>query len=145
MSLRPWHGRRVHLPKGDWIRRTRIAAGGFQALSRLKGLLHPRHGLVTFQYLSHRMLRWIVTPGLWVAMLFSNLALLQQPFYRVTMALQVAFYALGLGGYMAAVRGWRARWLQVPFYVCLLNAAALVGGFRCLTGRQSVLWQKARR
>lgn len=130
--------------QGDWIRRTRIAAGGFQAFSRLRRLSHPRHGLVSFQYLSHRMLRWIVTPGLWVLMLLSNLALLRYPFYSCTMALQVLFYGLGLVGYAATRRGWRVWWLQMPFYVCLLNAAALVGGYRYLTGRQSVLWQKAR-
>jgi len=130
--------------QGDWIRRTRIAAGGFQAFARLRGLLHPRHGLATFQYLSHRVLRWIVTPSLWVLMILTNLGLLGHPFYDCTMALQVLFYGLAVAGYIAARRRWRVRWLQMPFYVCLLNAAALVGGFRYLTGRQSVLWQKAR-
>ena len=130
--------------QGDWIRRTRIAAGGFQAFSRLRGLLDPRHGMVTFQYFSHRMLRWIVTPGLWVLMFFSNLGLLGRPFFDCTMALQVLFFGLALAGYAATRRGWRIWWLQMPFYVCLLNAAALVGGYRYLTGRQSVLWHKAR-
>lgn len=130
--------------RGDWIRRTRIAAGGYQAFVRLRGLLHPRHGLVAFQYLSHRILRWIVTPGLWVLMLLSNLGLLRHPFYGCTMVLQALFYGVALAGYVAARRGWRVRGLQVPFYICLLNAAALVGGCRYLTGRQSVLWQKAR-
>jgi hypothetical protein len=31
-----------------------------------------------------------------------------------------------------------------PFYVVMLNAAALVGGWRFLRGRQSAVWQKVR-
>jgi len=130
--------------KGEWTRRTRNVAGGFQAFTRLPGLLDPRNGLVTLQYLSHRMLRWIITPSLWVLMLASNLVLLAHPLYRFTLILQTLFYGLAGAGYLAARRGLRVRWLQMPFYVCLLNAAALVGGFRYFTGRQSVLWQKAR-
>jgi hypothetical protein len=35
-------------------------------------------------------------------------------------------------------------WLLAPFYICLLNAAALAGGWRFLLGRQSVIWHKVR-
>src|SRR5690606_35873559 len=38
-------------------RRARIAAGNFQALSRLRGLLHPARGFVAFAFLSHKVLR----------------------------------------------------------------------------------------
>jgi biofilm PGA synthesis N-glycosyltransferase PgaC len=130
--------------RGEWTRRTRNVAGGFQAFARLPGMLDPRKGLVAFQYLSHRMLRWLLTPSLWVLMLVSNLALFRYPLYRWTLAAQALFYALAVAGYVAARRGVRMRWLQMPFYVCLLNAAALVGGFRYIAGRQSVLWRKAR-
>lgn len=47
---------------GDWQRRTRISAGGFQAIGRLPNLLNPTKGWVAWQYLSHRVLRWAATP-----------------------------------------------------------------------------------
>ncbi|MCK5101993.1 MAG: glycosyltransferase family 2 protein, partial [Cyclobacteriaceae bacterium] len=40
-------------------RKIRIAAGGIQSIVRLKELLNPfKYGIITFQYISHRVLRW---------------------------------------------------------------------------------------
>jgi biofilm PGA synthesis N-glycosyltransferase PgaC len=40
-------------------RKVRIAAGGIQSIVRLKALLNIfRYGLLSFQYISHRVLRW---------------------------------------------------------------------------------------
>jgi len=130
--------------RGEWIRRTRNVAGGFQAFFRLPGLLHPKRGLAAFQYISHRMLRWIVTPSLFVLLFLSNLGLAHYPFYRFTLLLQAAFYALALIGFLRARRGRRLGPLRLPFYISMLNAAALVGGYRYLRGKQSVTWRKAR-
>lgn len=129
----------------EWGRRTRMAAGGWQSLRQLSGMLRTPHKLLTFQYLSHRMIRWIVTPTLFVLLLASNLLLASaHPFYAITLIAQGMFYSLaGLGWWLAA-RGRRIGWLLAPFYVCLLNAAALAGGWRHLRGRQSVVWRKVR-
>ncbi|MBR2018717.1 MAG: glycosyltransferase family 2 protein, partial [Prevotella sp.] len=44
-------------------RKRRIAAGGLQSIWRLKRMLNPlRHPTATFQYISHRVLRWSITP-----------------------------------------------------------------------------------
>ena len=129
---------------GDWRRRTRIAAGGFQAIGRLRGLLSPRHGVVSWQYCSHRVLRWAVTPFMLPIAFVLNAALVSAPFYRLLFIAQVAFYAAALLGY-ALTR--RRRWngpLHAVFYFCLGNAAALVGFWRFITGSQPVTWEKAR-
>ena len=44
-------------------RKVRIAAGGLQSIWRLRELLNIfKYGIVSFQYVSHRVLRWSVTP-----------------------------------------------------------------------------------
>ena len=44
-------------------RKRRIAAGGLQSIWWLRHMLNPfRQPLVTFQYISHRVLRWSITP-----------------------------------------------------------------------------------
>ncbi len=44
-------------------RKKRIAAGGLQSVWRLRKLLNPfRYGVLWFQYVSHRVLRWTLTP-----------------------------------------------------------------------------------
>ena len=130
--------------RGEWVRRTRIAAGGLQAFFRLPGMLHPRLGLSAFQYISHRMLRWILTPSLFLLLLLASLGLVGFAFYRFSLLLQLLFYALAVVGFVRAGRGRGLGIYKVPFYVALLNAAALVGGYRYLRGKQPVTWLKAR-
>ncbi|HKK09699.1 MAG TPA: glycosyltransferase family 2 protein, partial [Bacteroidales bacterium] len=49
--------------KEELKRKVRISAGGFQSIVRLKELLNPfKYGILTFQYISHRVLRWAVAP-----------------------------------------------------------------------------------
>src|SRR5690606_11301234 len=47
----------------EWKRKVRICAGGFQAMQKLLFLLNPfRYGVLSFQYFSHRVLRWTLAP-----------------------------------------------------------------------------------
>lgn len=58
-------------------RKVRIAAGGLQSIWRLRELLNPfRYGMLTFQYVSHRVLRWSLAPVLLFALLPLNIAIL---------------------------------------------------------------------
>jgi len=129
---------------GDWRRRTRIAAGGFQAMVRLRSLLNPAHGLVAWQYCSHRVLRWAVTPFLLPVIYGLNLLLVGQPLYRFLFLVQTAFYAAALLGYGLTRLGIRGGPLHSVFYFCFANAAALAGFWRYLAGTQPVTWAKAR-
>ena len=130
--------------RAEWTRRTRMAAGGWQSFFQLPGMLRHENGLLTFQYISHRMLRWMVTPSLCLLLFLANLGLIWSPVYASMLGVQLAFYALAGLGWFLAWRGRRAGWVAAPFYVCMLNAAALAGGWRFLRGRQSVVWDKAR-
>ena len=47
----------------EFKRKIRIAAGGVQSIFRLKSLLNPfRFGLFSWQYFSHKVLRWTLAP-----------------------------------------------------------------------------------
>ncbi len=129
--------------EGEWRRRVRMAAGGFQAIGRLEEMLNPLRGLAAIQYLSHKVLRWLA-PFFMIAAFATNLGLLQLPFYRWTMIAQAMFYALALLGHGlqgAGVRWWPA---QVPFYFCFANAASLMGFVRYVRKTQPVTWAKSR-
>jgi len=129
---------------GDWRRRTRIAAGGFQSIVRLRKLLSPAHGLVAWQYVSHRVLRWAVTPFLLPLVYAFNALLIGQRLYGVLFLAQTVFYVLALIGYGLTHRGIRGGPLHAAFYFCFANAAALAGFWRYVTRRQPVTWEKAR-
>lgn len=127
----------------EWERRARNCAGGFQSIGRLEGLFSPRHAFVTFQFLSHKVLRWLA-PFLMALAWLSTLALSSSVIYRWFFGLQTAFLTLALLGGLLAVKGWQWRPLWLLFYFCFANATALGGFWRYVTGWQSATWKKVR-
>ncbi len=132
----------------EWKRKVRICAGGFQAMGRLQYLLNPfRYGILTFQYISHRVLRWTLAPLALPLVFASNiaLALSANPYYALMFTLQVMFYAFGLVGYILRNQPIAIRGFFVPYYFCVMNAAVYAGLARFLRGKQSVVWERAQR
>ncbi|MDX2245403.1 MAG: glycosyltransferase family 2 protein [Bacteroidia bacterium] len=129
-------------------RKVRISAGGLQAVWRLRSLLNPfRYGILTFQYVSHRVLRWTLAPIGLLVVFFSNLLLAGQgePLYQWLIAGQILFYLAAVAGYLLENRRIRLKLLFVPFYFCLMNYAVFAGFVRLIRGKQSVIWEKAAR
>lgn len=132
----------------EWKRKVRIAAGGFQAIVKLKGLLNFfRYGIISFQYISHRVLRWTLAPLALLTVLISNiiLATTGDVLYQGLLAAQILFYALALLGYVFRNKGVTIKGFFVPFYFIVMNLSVYKGFFRFLFGKQSVIWEKARR
>lgn len=133
-------------------RKVRIAAGGLQSIARLLPLLNPlKYGVFTFQYISHRVLRWTLTPVLLFALLPLNIVLLFSPerplLYAVIWFLQALFYLAGSWGAYLAGKNIKQKYLFAPYYFLFMNANVL-RGFRYLyrrKGEQSGAWEKAKR
>ncbi|HEY9723689.1 MAG TPA: glycosyltransferase family 2 protein [Oscillatoriaceae cyanobacterium] len=129
----------------EFKRKVRICAGGWQAVIRLWPLLTPRYGLIAFQYVSHRVLRWVVVPFLLPLILLLNVALASQAPYGVLLAGQLLFYVLSALGFALERHGRKWKPAYLPFYFCFLNVAAILGAWRYWTRTQSVTWEKVRR
>lgn len=126
-------------------RKIRIAAGGWQAMSRLGGaLFYLKQPLLSFAYISHRVLRWSVTPLALLFLIPLNLLLIEQPFYRVLFAGQVLFYLLAWKGYLDDSKGIKSKFF-VPYYFFIMNYAVIAGFFRFIKGSQSAKWERAKR
>lgn len=100
-------------------RKVRISAGGLQSVWRLRGLLNMfRYGILSFQYISHRVLRWTLTPLVLFALLPLNLLLAcaGHTLYTGILALQLAFYLMGYLGYKMEQQNLRNKLLFVPYY-----------------------------
>ncbi|MFD0793802.1 glycosyltransferase family 2 protein [Mucilaginibacter litoreus] len=130
-------------------RKIRIAAGGMQSVLRLKSLLFStKYPLLSFQYVSHRVLRWTVTPFFLLLAFLLNLVMVINGttwFYQLLFAGQVVFYCLALLGYMMEKRQIRIKALFIPYYFCIMNYAVLAGIIRYFTKKQSSIWEKAQR
>ena len=117
-------------------RKVRIAAGGLQSVWRLRALLNPlRYGVFSFQYISHRVLRWSLTPVL-LFLLFplntiliftSNTPLL----YAVIWLLQALFYFMASWGHYLSAKHIKNKILFVPYYFLFMNIN-VVRGFNYL-------------
>lgn len=131
-------------------RKVRIAAGGFQSMARLTALLNPfRHGWLTFEYVSHRVMRWAVTPLCLPLILLLSLGLVlrggEHPAWTILLVAQLLFYGAAWLGYGLEKRQLRWKLLFIPFYFTFMNACALAGLVRYLRGNQSGTWEKVRR
>ncbi len=135
--------------KDEQKRKIRISAGGFQAMYMLSGLLNIfKYGKLSFQYISHRVLRWSVTPVCLLALFPLNVvlvALRSGVLYDILLLMQLGFYFSGLMGWFFAARNVKVKALYVPYYFLFMNISVLWGFKRFLKGQQSVLWEKAAR
>lgn len=134
--------------KEEMKRKVRISAGGFQSIARLKPLLNPlKYGMLSFQYISHRVLRWAVNPFLLIALIPINFALMVGfgGIYTALFWAQVLFYGMTFLNWYFESKNLRIKLLFVPFYFSMMNLAAILGFFRYVRGQQSVLWERASR
>ncbi|TWR31468.1 glycosyltransferase family 2 protein [Mucilaginibacter pallidiroseus] len=130
-------------------RKIRIAAGGIQSIIWLKSLLLPfKYPILSFQYISHRVLRWTVTPFFMILAFVLNILIIAQSFswlYMLLLVGQVMFYASAFLGLILEKRQLRVKVLFIPYYFCVMNYAVLAGIIRYFTKKQSAVWEKAQR
>ena len=133
-------------------RKVRIAAGGLQSVWRLRTLLNPlRYGTFCFQYISHRVLRWSLTPVLLFSLLPLNTILIfttDSPlFYAVIWLLQTLFYLMASWGYYLSKKRIKNKILFIPYYFLFMNIN-VIRGFSYLykrRGQTNGAWEKAQR
>jgi poly-beta-1,6-N-acetyl-D-glucosamine synthase len=130
--------------KDEFKRRTRIAAGGFQSIIMLKKLFNFfAYRILSFQFISHRVLRWAVVPFILPLVFALNFILSTNTFYQILLILQILFYTLSLGGLLLELKNIKIKMLNIPFVFVMMNYSAYIGLKRFITGEQSVIWDKA--
>ncbi len=139
--------------KEELKRKIRISAGGIQSIIRLKKLLNIfKYGMLSFQYISHRVLRWSLAPISLLLLLPVNLwlSIMQDgpiglSFFSILFWLQVAFYIAALVGWFLENRQIKIKLLFVPYYFFIMNLSVYLGFMRFVKGKQSVKWERAKR
>lgn len=133
-------------------RKIRIAAGGLQSIQRLRPhlLSNPFHlATLKFQYLSHRVLRWSVTPVLLFLLFPLNLLLTVypafSPFYCTILILQALFYLLASLGYRMQKKHIRIKLLFIPYYFLFMNLNVLKAFGYLRKNKGNGAWEKAQR
>jgi poly-beta-1,6-N-acetyl-D-glucosamine synthase len=142
--------------KEELKRKIRISAGGLQAVWRLRSLLNPiKYGVLSFQYWSHRVLRWTLAPLALPLILLFNWLILRGPensaensgmtMYNVLFWAQIVFYAAAILGWIFEQMKLKVKAFYVPYYFCMMNYSVYRGLGRLIAGSQSVVWEKSKR
>jgi len=138
--------------KEELKRKIRISAGGIQSVVRLRSLLNIfKYGKLSFQYISHRVLRWTITPLCLLLLLPTGWLLAAKEglfdlgFYSSLFWLQILFYAAALTGWFLENRETRIKLLFVPYYFFIMNLSVFLGFFRYINKTQTVNWDRAKR
>ncbi|OFX78869.1 MAG: glycosyl transferase [Bacteroidetes bacterium GWE2_39_28] len=136
--------------KEEEKRKVRISAGGIQSVLRLAPLLNIfKYHIFTFQYISHRVLRWTITPVLLFALFPMNLSIVLMggsSVYTLFLVLQVLFYLGAIIGKIMADRKIKNKILYIPYYFLFMNLNVL-GGIVYLIKRKrgDGTWEKSKR
>jgi cellulose synthase/poly-beta-1,6-N-acetylglucosamine synthase-like glycosyltransferase len=123
-------------------RRVRTIGGNFQLLARERWLMNPLQNPLWLETMSHKALR-LLLPLLLMVALVTNAILLDRPLFQWLMAAQVAFYGAALAGFVYRRSEHRPLVLSVPYTMCLMSWATVLGFSRFLTARQCVTWERS--
>ena len=131
-------------------RKVRIAAGGLQSIARLLPLWNIfKFPVFSFQYISHRVLRWSLTPVL-LFLLFPLNAYLAvsssyPALYQGLFALQVVFYTAAALGFYYQNRKIKVKLFFIPMYFVFMNWNVLRAVPYLMKNRGKGAWEKAKR
>ena len=141
--------------KEELKRKIRISAGGLQAVWRLRDLLNPfKYGVLSFQYWSHRVLRWTLSPlalplifglNFWLILRGPQNENSSFTIYDFLFWAQVVFYASAILGWIFEQMKLKVKAFYVPYYFCMMNYSVYRGLGRLIAGSQSVVWEKSKR
>jgi cellulose synthase/poly-beta-1,6-N-acetylglucosamine synthase-like glycosyltransferase len=130
-------------------RKRRIAAGGLQSVWWLRTLMNPfKHPKTSFFFVSHRVLRWSITPFALMALIPLNVALVFMKaggIYTTIWILQILFYFCAFFGYWLSTKGRKNKLLYVPYYFLFMNMNVFRGINYLRSHRNSGTWEKAKR
>lgn len=127
----------------EFRRRMRVSAGAVQSIK--EGAWPPWwRPIEVWQYLSHKVLRWL-GPVWLLLLLISNCMLWKQgPFYQATLIAQVTVYLLA-GLATLSVQFRETRLGGIPFYFTISHVAMAIGLIKGLFNRQRVTWNRTER
>src|SRR5438445_4459479 len=123
--------------------RVRVITNGLLGILMMRELLKFwKYPWVSFQLLSHKVLRWMI-PIFLVLLFLADAVLAGRPLFQFLFLLQVLFYGFAIASMLIPFhRLWKP--LGIPFYFCSMNAAVLFSGLELCKGNKHATWETVR-
>lgn len=131
---------------GEYRRKVRVTTRGLNCVWQQRALLNPlRYGSVSWQLLSHKVLRRLMALPLLVTAVTAPLLWRQGWLYRLAALGQLGLHGTALVGWLAQQRGRRpAKLLSLPTHFDMVNLATLVALKNLATGVRFDVWTAER-
>ena len=107
-----------------------------------------KYPILSFQFISHRILRWTLSPLCIVLLFISNALIVIRNgnlFYTIFFLLQLAFYLLAVIGWRYAHKNITVKALYLPYYFLFMNVSVYMGFYKFIRKKQQAIWEKANR
>ncbi len=130
----------------EFGRKVRVIIRAWRAFIFMRELLNPfRYKFYAIQLFSHKVLRYLVVFPLLILFFVSPFLWSAGLIYQMATIAQVGFYSCALLGLLLNETRFRQmKFLTIPFYFCMVNAAALVAIIKVLRGQQIKHWEPQR-
>lgn len=130
-------------------RKIRIAAGGIQSLFLLRTLLNPfKHPKTWIQYVSHRVLRWTISPIALFCLLPLNIYIATinlGEVYNYLLVVQILIYLLAVIGKLNENNKIKNKLFFVPYYFLFMNFCVFEGFVYLNNQKGKGYWEKSKR
>ncbi|NPV12095.1 MAG: glycosyltransferase family 2 protein [Ignavibacteria bacterium] len=131
--------------KTEFRRKVRFAATNFQTISFFRDLLFNKNIILSYAFWSHKIIRWFL-PFILILLFIVNVLIFEQHlFFKYLLYLQVIVYGLGLIGYLFSKIKIRIGIISLISYFLITNLALLIGYFKFLRKKHSLIWQSTPR
>jgi len=129
----------------EFRRRVRISSGNFQNLKEFYKLLWPPFSGLSFSFMSHKVIRWII-PFLLILLIVSNIFLFPvNLFYKITLYIQGVLLIIPFIDLLLRKLGLQIVFLRFITYFYSMNMALLAGFFKYIKGAETNVWQPTQR
>jgi poly-beta-1,6-N-acetyl-D-glucosamine synthase len=129
----------------EYNRKKRFAATNFQTMLFFKDLLFDRNVLLAYAFWSHKVIRWFL-PQIYIVILFLNIFLIYlHLIYIVAFLVQIQFFILCFLGFILSKMKIRITLLSLPFFFFMSNVALIIGFYKFIRGRHTVIWNSTPR
>ena len=102
-----------------------------------------KYGFFSYQYLCHKLLRWLVPLFLIVAFTANVFLMTKANAYILFFLVQVSFYCIALWGWKE--RNTSRNIIMIPYYFLTVNTSIIIAWWRYLRKERVVMWTPSER
>jgi cellulose synthase/poly-beta-1,6-N-acetylglucosamine synthase-like glycosyltransferase len=135
----------VDSPEKEFQRRIRMVVGGIRSMFANLDVIEPiHHARFSFQFISHKLLRWLVPFFMLIAFLSSAILAASHTLFLLIFGSQIAFYFLALLGHRIRHSRKLPKAISIPYFFCGSNYCVLLAWIKLFQGARFVTWEPSR-